>query len=96
MADAAPLIPKQPPRFKLGEVVVYRGFEDGWRWTIVDAVIKQPKVYKEGKKAKGRGKPTWFYLATATRPYDGVEVSRWHWQFKLAPLPAEVTGASQA
>jgi hypothetical protein len=86
MTTPEALVAREPPRFMPGEQVVLKGYLDGWRWTVEDAVIGRPHVRHGSHK---RGKPTWFYRLSAVRPHDGKTVGQWLWQFQLRPVPEQ-------
>lgn len=70
-----PLVAKKPPKFEIGQTVVLRGYEDGWRWTVESADLR------------GRRNPHWDYWVATFRPYDGKLV-RCQWsEWKLRPAP---------
>lgn len=75
---ATSLVAKAPPKYALGATVVLKGYEDGWRWTVVDAGLLRRKA------------PFWSYTVSTFRPYDGKLVySQWP-EWKLRPAPEAV------
>lgn len=73
-----PIVPTRPPKFAIGAEVVLKGYEDGWRWVVMDAEVLRRKD------------PFWSYAVMTFRPYDGKLV-KCNWpEWKLRPVPEEI------
>jgi hypothetical protein len=70
-----------PRRFSLGDVVVLKGYETGWRWCVADARLSKSR----------RSRAVWVYRLETKRPYDGkaVECRFPEWKLRLPQDPQE-------
>lgn len=76
----ASIVAKKPPKYAIGQELVLKGYENGWRWTVTDATLRHSKkcgVY-------------WRYVATAVRDYDAKLVVSGFPEWWLRPVPATV------
>jgi hypothetical protein len=64
-----------------------RNYEDGWRWTIVDAVVALPPDRRGGRRRESI--PSWLYTVETVRPYDRKSVRMRAYEWRFRPLPAD-------
>ena len=78
------LTPQGPPRFAPGQQVVVYNYDDGWRWTIVDAIPALPPCRDSRRR---ESLPAWLYTVEAVRPYDAKTVRMRAYEWRFRPLP---------